>query len=71
MTPEKNVHISGQFATIQLNCKNAKPKKKNREKWKMLCGDARNRTNCKPLPHIAHTPCGMLKFCLTFLGSHR
>lgn len=27
MTPEKNVHISGQFATIQLNCKNAKPKK--------------------------------------------
>jgi len=28
MTPEKNVHISGQFATIQLNCKNAKPKKK-------------------------------------------
>lgn len=32
MTPEKNVHISGQFATIQLNCKNAKPKKKKKSR---------------------------------------
>lgn len=37
MTPEKNVHISGQFATIQLNCKNAKPKKKKKIERNAKC----------------------------------